>query len=149
MKCCFFGHKDAPSGIYVRLEQVIERLITESGVHFFYVGNQGNFDRMVINALRNMKEKYEYIRYNVVVAYMPRKSKAHHEEEYRESIVPEGIEFVHPKYAIAWRNKWMLNQSSIVVTYVVHSWGGAAHYQSIAEKKKKAVINLAQINGIN
>lgn len=127
MKCCFFGHKDAPSDICVRLERVIERLITESGVLFFYVGNQGNFDRMVINTLRNMR----------------------YAEEYRESILPEGIEFIHPKYAIAWRNKWMLNQSSIVVTYVVHSWGGAAHYQSIAEKKKKTVINLAQINGVD
>ena len=149
MKCCFFGHKDAPSDICVRLERVIERLITESGVLFFYVGNQGNFDQMVINTLRNMKEKYEYIRYNVVIAYMPGKSKARYAEEYRESILPEGIEFIHPKYAIAWRNKWMLNQSSIVVTYVVHSWGGAAHYQSIAEKKKKTVINLAQINGVD
>ena len=43
-----------------------------------------------------------------------------------------------------WRNKWMLKQSDYVVTYITHSWGGAAQFAEIAARQKKTVINLKQ-----
>jgi hypothetical protein len=36
----------------------------------------------------------------------------------------------------------MLEQSDFVVTYITHSWGGAAQYAEKAKKKGKMVINL-------
>lgn len=57
-------------------------------------------------------------------------------------MLPEGIETVHPRFAISWRNKWMLKQSGYVVTYIIHSWGGAAQFAELAERQKKTVINL-------
>ena len=57
-------------------------------------------------------------------------------------MLPEGIEAVPPRFAIVWRNKWMLRQSDYVVTYVTHSWGGAAQFASLAERQKKTVIHL-------
>ena len=58
------------------------------------------------------------------------------------TIYPEGIESVPKRFAISWRNKWMLTESEYVVAYVKHSWGGAAKYYEMAEKKGKNVINL-------
>jgi len=57
-------------------------------------------------------------------------------------MLPEGIETVHPRFAISWRNKWMIKQSDYVVTYITHSWGGAAQFAGKAEQQKKKVIHL-------
>lgn len=69
--CTFFGHKDTPETVKNGLHTTIEKLITEYGVETFYVGNQGAFDFHTRAALRQLQEKYPYIRYAVVLAYMP------------------------------------------------------------------------------
>ena len=58
-------------------------------------------------------------------------------------MLPEGIETVHPHFAISWRNKWMIKQSDYVVTYITHSWGGAAQFAEKANRKKKVLISLS------
>ena len=142
MTCCFFGHKDTPSSVYVKLEEAIEKVIVEDGVFSFFVGNQGQFDSMALSALRKLKLKYPHINYNVVLAYMPAEKEMWSPYEYSETMLPEGIESVHPRYAISWRNKWMVNESDMVICYITHGWGGAARYVEIAAKKQKAIIHL-------
>lgn len=142
MTCCFFGHKDAPPSIYDKLEGAVEKVILENGVMSFLVGNQGLFDGMALKALRSMKEKYPHISYNVVLAYMPAEKEEWNPYEFGETMLPEGIESVHPRYAISWRNKWMVNEADIVIAYITHSWGGAAQYVELAEKKKKQIIRI-------
>lgn len=142
MTCCFFGHKDTPSSVYDKLKEVVEKLIVEDGVTSFLVGNQGHFDSLALSALRHFKEKYPYINYNVVLAYMPAEKEEWNPYEFGETMLPEGIESVHPRYAISWRNKWMVNESDVVVAYITHSWGGAAKYVEMAEKKGKTIISL-------
>ena len=63
-------------------------------------------------------------------------------DDYSDTMLPEGIESVHPHYAISWRNNWMLRQSDYVVTYITHSWGGAALYAKKAKNRNKTIINL-------
>ena len=55
---------------------------------------------------------------------------------------PEGIETVPRRFAMDWRNRWMLKQADYVVTYITHSWGGAAKVAEKAVKSGKRVINL-------
>ena len=71
MTCCFFGHKDTPSTIAPELEKVLTDLIVNHGVVTFLMGHQGAFDYMALGAVRKLKERYPYITYNVVLAYMP------------------------------------------------------------------------------
>ena len=115
------------------------------GVNSFLVGNQGGFDSIVLYALRMLKEKYPHIPYNVVLAYMPGAKEEWHTHELLETLHPEGLESVHPRYAISWRNKWMIRESDVAVTYITHSWGGAAQFAELAEKKMKRVINIASM----
>ena len=144
MVCCFFGHKDIPSGLTERLFPVLTRLIAE-GVDSFLVGNQGGFDSTVLHTLRLLKEKHPHISYNVVLAYMPRNKEEWSAYEPMETLYPEGLESVHPRYAISWRNKWMIQESDVVVAYITHSWGGAAQFVEMAERKKKRIINIASM----
>ncbi len=71
MICSFFGHKNTPCAIYPQLTDCIESLIINRGVSSFMVGNQGEFDSMVMKVLRELKQKYPYLCYRVVLAYIP------------------------------------------------------------------------------
>ena len=115
-------------------------LITNYGVDMFYMGHQGQFDAYVRSELRKLKQEYSQINYAVVLAYMPGKKTEY--DDYSDTMLPEGIESVHPRYAISWRNNWMLKQSSYVVTYITHTWGGAAQYAKKASNSGKFVVNL-------
>ena len=108
----------------------------------FYVGNNGNFDAMVHRQLEALSQAYP-ITYSVVLAYLPTKKSEY--DDYANTILPEGIETTPKRFAISYRNKWMIEQADIVVTYVNRSIGGASKFKSLAEKKKKKVINIAEI----
>lgn len=118
-------------------------LLTNHDIDMFYVGNQGRFDAIVRGILRELKIEYQQINYAVVLAYMPGKQTEY--DDFPDTMIPEGIESVHPRYAISWRNNWMLRQSDYVLIYITHSWGGAAQYAAKAARQGKTVINLADI----
>ena len=92
--------------------------------------------------LRKLKQEYSQINYAVVLAYMPGKKTEY--DDYSDTMLPEGIETVHPRYAISWRNDWMLKQSDYVVTYVTHSWGGAYRFEKKAVTENKIIIYLGE-----
>lgn len=138
--CTFFGHRDCPDGLKYSLRSVIIDLIINHGVDMFYVGHQGGFDRLVRSVLREITQEYPWAHCAVVLAYMP--SEDFDPGDASDTMLPEGIELVHPRYAISWRNNWMLRQSDFVVAYVAHSWGGAAQYMKKAIRSGKTVINL-------
>ena len=138
--CTFFGHRECLETIKTKLRDTLIDLIENYAVEMFYVGNQGHFDYYVRCMLRDLMQKYPHIQYAVVLAYMPGKQNEY--DDYSDTMLPEGIESVHPHYAISWRNNWMLRQSEYVVTYITHSWGGAYQYAKKAKRQKKIVINL-------
>lgn len=140
--CTFFGHQNTPDSIRPKLKQAIEELIVNQDVSMFYVGNHGQFDAMAKNLLRELKATYPQIEYGVVLAYMPKTEQTKQMGDMSDAFLPEGIETVHPRYAISWRNKWMIRQSDYVVTYVTHSWGGAAQFEAFAKRQNKIVIKL-------
>ena len=140
--CTFFGHRDCPSSIKSKLRKVLIDLIESHAVDMFYVGQQGAFDSMVSSVLKELVSLYPHINYAVVLERMPPKRDEFDTRDYSDTMLPEGIETVHPRFAISWRNKWMIKQSDYVVTYVTHSWGGAAQFAELAEKQKKTVINV-------
>ncbi len=139
--CTFFGHRECPDSIKIKLRDVLIDLIINYDVDMFYVGNQGRFDAIVRGVLRELKNDYSQINYAVVLAYMPGKKAEY--DDYSDTMLPEGIESVHPHYAISWRNNWMLKQSDYVVTYITHSWGGAAQYTNAAISRGKTVISIS------
>ena len=104
--CTFFGHRDCPETIRLKLREALMDLIVNHNVNMFYVGNQGQFDAYVHSELKKIKQEYPQINYAVVLAYMPGKKTEY--DDYPDTMLPEGIESVHPHYAISWRNNWML-----------------------------------------
>ena len=138
--CTFFGHRDCPEMIKPKIREALVDLITKHNVDMFYVGHQGQFDYYVHGELKRLKQEYPQINYAVVLAYMP--SKQNEYDDYSDTMLPEGIESVHPHYAISWRNNWLLQQADYVVSYITHSWGGAAQFTQKAKRQGKRVINI-------
>ena len=140
--CTFFGHRECPGSIEPKLREVLIDLIENHAVRMFYVGKQGEFDIMVRTLLKDLVLAYPHINYAVVLDRIPNKPDSYDTCDCSDTMLPEGIELVHPRFAISWRNKWMINRSDYVVTYVTHSWGGAAQFAELAEKQKKIIISL-------
>lgn len=141
MTVTFFGHKDTPKEIEPTLRATLVDLIENQGASVFYVGNNGNFDTMVRHQLENLSQTYP-ITYNVVLAYLPVKKSEY--DDFTNTLLPEGIETVPNRFAISYRNKWMIRQSDVVVTYVTHTYGGAAQFKAMAERQGKTVIELSE-----
>lgn len=138
--CTFFGHRDSPSGVKTSLYGTIEQLICNQCVDTFYVGTQGNFDRMLYAALVELRQRYSYIKVYRILAYMPKQGDA----DTADTIVPEGIEKVHPRYAIVHRNNWMIDRSDYVICYVTHPTGGAYQAVERAKRKGKTIIAISR-----
>ncbi len=141
MTVTFFGHRDTPKETEQILRSVVIDLIKNQNATLFYVGSNGNFDIMVRRQLEDLSKLYP-INYCVVLAYIPITKSEY--EDLSNSITPEGIENVPRRFAISHRNKWMIKQSDIVVTYVTRNFGGAWQFKSISEKQGKNVIELAK-----
>ena len=140
MICCFFGHRDAPNEIADDVKKVIENLIN-NGVNKFYVGNNGSFDWLVLKLLIEF-EKTHNIKYSIVFAYHPNGNEYFEDGYYEHVILPELPENTPRRFRIDARNRWMIKKSDYVVTYVRHSFGGAAKFEEIALKQDKIVIKI-------
>ncbi len=137
--CIFFGNRNSPSNLKEKIIRQIKYLINEKDVNLFYVGNQGNFDKIVLQCLIEIEKQYKNIDYAVVMAYMPKEDF----ECTNKTILPEGQENVLPKYAISKRNKWMIKNADYLISYVSHP-GNSAILRDEAIKKGIYVIEISE-----
>ena len=138
MTCTFFGHSDAPETLEPLLEQTLREHIENQTADRFYVGHNGNFDRMAERALKKLQERCPQKQAYTVLAYLPRPGESY----LLPTIYPEGLEAVPPRFAIYARNRWMISQSGMCVTYVVRPFGGAAKFKERAKQKGLCMIEL-------
>lgn len=141
--CTFFGHRDCTEAVYPELYKTILDLIINHNVDTFLVGNQGAFDRMAKKALQDISAEYTFLQYATVLAYMPVKKPADDLSDWKNTILPEKIESVPARFAISYRNDWLISQSDYVITCVSHPFGGAARFAEKARKRGKIIINIS------
>ncbi len=137
--CTFFGHRDTPTEIEGFIKPAIINLIETHNVSEFLVGNNGNFDLMVISCLKKLLSLYPHIKINIVLAYIPTTS----EQFPFSTLYPEGLELSPKRFAISKRNYWMVNKADYVITFVTKPCGGAAKFSLLATQRGKNVINLS------
>ena len=135
----FFGHRDTPKETEPALRLTLIDLIENKNATVFYVGNNGNFDTMVRRQLEDLSQTYP-ITYSVVLAYLPTEKNKY--DNLTNTIYPEGLENVPKRFAISYRNKWMIQQADTVVSYVIRTYGGAAKFKELAERLDKTVFEL-------
>lgn len=142
MNVMFCGHgqyRYTPE-IRERLEREVEQLILDGATMFFH-GGYGQFDHMAASVVWRLKGKYPHIESVLVLPYLDRAVDA---SIYDSTTYPP-LEKVPRKYAIARRNRWMVENSDVIIAFVRHSWGGAAVTLEYAERKGLRVIQLADL----
>ena len=138
MTVTFCGHKDTcdPDGaIQLWLTQTVEDLIGR-GADLFYLGGYGRFDSMAASVVREQKKSHPHIQAILVLPYLDRKVDA---EGYDGTTYPP-LENVPQRFAISKRNEWMVNESDVLVAYVLYEWGGAVKTLEYARRRKKEIV---------
>ena len=135
----FCGHsqiadKDA---VRKRLTDKIHELL-HVGYRNFYLGGYGDFDTLAAVVLSELKQDWPDMERILILPYPDRKADM---ALYDSTLYPP-LENVPKRFAISRRNKWMVEQSSVIVAYVDHGWGGAAKTLEYAMKKGLRIIRL-------
>ena len=147
--CCGFGHRDLYRDIKNEIQITIEHLIIENGITVFLTGGMGDFDSLFSSAVRSCKVSNKDIQLILVKPYFSNElntNKDYYESFYDDVIIPDEIAGCHYKSAITKRNRWMVEQSDVVLSGVYRDFGGAYDAIKYAHRIQKRVIDLFSIN---
>ncbi len=143
--CTCFGHREIFKAFTFDLSQVLEYLILNYSVTEFWTGGMGEFDELFSSTVRGLKRKYPNIKLILIKPYFSNElntNKEYYCSLYDGLVIPEILSNVHPKSAITKRNKWMVENSDFIVTYVYRDYGGAFQAKKYAQKLGKGVISV-------
>lgn len=142
--CCFSGHRILKKDFNVlKLVEIVDKLII-NGYRTFLVGMAWGFDLKVFEILLTKKNK------NIdIIACVPCKEqnayfKKEEKEKYNEFLKKaDKIVYVSNEYydgCMQKRNRYMVDNSSILVAYLYSNMGGTKNTVSYAEKKGINII---------
>ena len=127
-----------------KLKQILIKEITKNPTCKFYLGGYGDFDSLCLLTLRELKTDFPDIELLFITPYLDKNySKLEFAKYHYDDVIFPPLESVPRKFAILKRNEWMVDESDLVIAYVMYSWGGAAKTLEYAKRKKKTIINLA------
>ena len=110
-----------------------------------YLGAYGDFDSLAYDCCKRYKENHPNVSLIFITPYMTAEYQQRHLKyqrlRYDDIIYPE-IEDKPLKFAITYRNKWMVDQADYVICGITHTWGGAYKTYQYAKKKKKYIYNV-------
>ena len=148
--CCFFGHRkiNVNDELISRLTEAVEDLITEKKVDTFLFGSKSEFDKLCLNVVTKLKNKYPHIRRIYVRAefpYIDEDYTAYLLQSYDHTYYPERI-INAGKAAYVERNYEMIDSSGYCIIYYDENYplpkSGTKRAYDYAVKKNAAVINL-------
>ena len=141
-----FGHREINNlrQLNEQFPPLIKELIRAKPYISFLIGRNGAFDEYAASVVKHAQRELgtENNDLTLVLPYAVTDLK-YYEKYYDSIIIPESVQSAHPKSAITLKNKWMIEQSDLVIVFVERSKGGAYTAMRYAEKRKKQVINLS------
>lgn len=144
--CCFAGHDKVYGNDDERkLTEVCQYLINQSNVTEFWVGNYGGFDRLAANVIRKLKKSYNLKLY-LIIPYLTEsinKSRAVYADNYDGIIIANIPPGIPQRYKILHTNRFMIDNSTFLICFINHSWGGAAKtYEYALINKNIRIYNI-------
>lgn len=143
MAVAFFGHRDAPDILIPKIRAEAEALIL-AGEREFYVGHNGHFDTMALHVMKELIYDHPDVCCHVVLAYL-RDGLT----DWPDTIFPEGLELVPPRFAIQKRNRWIVQRCDVFIGYTIVEFGGAYTMLRLAKRQGKQVILLQRSSGLS
>lgn len=149
--CCFFGHRDIniTENLKFKLNEIIEKLITQNSVNTFLFGSKSKFDTLCLEVVSELKEKYPYIKRVYVRAEyqdINEKYEKYLLQNYEETYYPLKIRNAGRATYVE-RNCEMINNSHFCIFYYDEQdipttrKSGTKIALDYAVKKGKCIIN--------
>lgn len=105
-----------------------------------YLGDYGDFDRFAYKCCKEYQKNHSNVSLVFISPYLNGKR-----EMFDSTIYPE-IEDKPLRFAIVYRNRYMIEKADYVVAYVAHKWGGAYKSYKYAKSKQKEIFNIADFD---
>lgn len=141
MICCGFGHRDVFQNIDKELCEAVQKAMG-MGCNVFYTGAMGDFDRCFSSAVRKQGKKIKLVCIKPYMSNELNTNKEYYNCMYDDVIIPDELAFVHYKSAITKRNRWMIDNSDVVIVYAIRNYGGAYDAMRYAERRNKTIIRV-------
>ena len=144
--CCGFGHRNVFENIEDKLYTAIMNA-AHQGCEIFYTGAMGEFDSLFSSAVRKAKKVYPNIKLICIKPYFTNDintNRDYYTALYDDILIPDELAGIHPKAAIKARNRWMIDNSDIVLIFTVRNYGGAYEAKKYAERNGKAIVNISE-----
>lgn len=145
IRISFFGHRDfiASEGVKRKLTDLLTELSSSNDYIEFFFGGYGSFDSFAYSCVK--EASLPDARRIFVTPYITESYQKNHleyiKQNYDEIIYPE-IENVPLKFAITARNRWMVEQSDLIIFYVGRKFGGAYDALLHSLRSGKKTVNL-------
>lgn len=110
-----------------------------------YLGGYGEFDAFAYECCKNYKEFHPQISLILITPYLPGNVQIRYNEARYDAVLYPELENKPKRYAITYRNRYMVEQADYVVAYVSHDWGGAYQTYRYAQRKGKEIFNLVDL----
>ena len=113
-----------------------------------YLGGYGSFDSFAYDCCKKYKETHPNVSLVFVTPYLSidyQKNHLDYQKTRYDSILYPEIEDKPKRFAIIYRNKYMVEMADYVVAYVLHDKGGAYATYKHAKRKGKEILNLASL----
>ena len=143
--CCGFGHRDVLEKIDDAVYAAVLKA-AEQDCDIFYTGAMGEFDSLFSSAVRKVKKTYPKIKLICVKSYFTNDlntNREYYDELYDDVFIPDELADIHPKAAIKYRNRWMIDHSDIVLIYTKRTYGGAYEARKYAERIGKEIVYIS------
>ena len=112
-----------------------------------YLGEYGSFDSFA----RRCCEKYKKTHPNARLIWVTPYITIDYQKNYLEPNKKPFDEIIYPaiedkplRFAVSYRNKWMVDRADYVVAYITRETGGAYKTYQYALRKKKPIFNIAK-----
>lgn len=144
MVISFFGHSSFCGRAEYKqaVMNLLESVIGEDKVDF-YLGGYGGFDSFVYECCKEYKNAHPSASLIFVTPYL--------DENYNKNRFAKGdydavfyphIENIPKRYALIYRNRYMVENSDVIIVYISREFGGAYRAYSYAIKKNKIIHNI-------
>ena len=148
--CCFFGHRtiNETEELKMNLKKTVERLITDENVNTFLFGSKSQFDRLCLELVTELKEKYPHVKRIYVRAEFPYINddyKAYLLTLYDDTYYPESLHGAGRAVYVK-RNYEMINNSKYCIVYydesnapITRKSGTKLAYDYAAKKEREII----------
>ena len=145
----FCGHADfnKTQEYAKKILDFMEEKVGDEAVEF-YLGGYGRFDEFAYDCCKEFQRTHPNVSLVLVTPYISLEYQQNHlkyEKARYDTILYPDIEDKPPRFAISYRNKYMIEVADYVVAYVSRRFGGAYATYRYAKQKKKEIYNLAEL----